>query len=397
MYGEQLPRRSFMKGVAVLTSGIAISSAGTIAKPMYYGIYNASVVANNDPTGKGRVTLKIPQVLGTAVSNWATPAGVNFAAVPSSGTFLQAAFIGGDVNHPTYFYTPISAPLITNSLNVSAVTGATSSALIVTGNTNAGQLAFFKQTGITDHAMTVNLATGGSGGSSQAALNVVSDNNNFSTLEVTGAELNRGTIKIAHKGQASGSDASAAGISIDLQTVTGGSTGTAAQGIFITSTTDTIPGGNAIDVRYNSSDWFVVKGNVGAGNGIVGIGIATGHIPAGMLEIAQKDTTTVGLYMSAIASGADMIQLKDSSGNLRFEVNNAGNTVHRANALFTASAVIGSTSASGLGGAGSAVQIYHTTDPTSNPTTGSVLLYCDVSGNLLARTQAGNVRTVAAV
>lgn len=39
----------------------------------FYGIYRALVVDNNDPDGAGRLTLKVPQVLGDATTTWAWP------------------------------------------------------------------------------------------------------------------------------------------------------------------------------------------------------------------------------------------------------------------------------------------------------------------------------------
>ena len=287
--------------------------------------------------------------------------------------------------------TPGQVPLVAAKLTLTGVTGATSSPLDVEGSTAAGQLAFVKQTGTTDHAATVYLA--GVGGTANSALNVVSDNTGFSTMQVTGTETNRGTVKIAHHGQSTGSDSSASAISIDLQTTVGGVTGTAAQGIFITSTTDTIPGGNALTVRYNSQDWFVVKGNVGAGNGIVGIGVATGHTPAGMLEIAQKDTSTVGLFMQAIASGTDMVSLKDSGGTQRFQVNNAGNAVMRANAFCSTALQIGAVSGD-FGGGSSCISIKHATDPSTNPTGGGII-YVDSTGHLCYRGSSGTVTQIA--
>jgi hypothetical protein len=281
-----------------------------------------------------------------------------------------------------------SKALAGKSLSLSPSTGAASSPLSVIGNTAAGQLVYMEQDGSTDHVLTLNLV--GTGGTSQAALNAVSANSSFSCVEITGVETGRGSLKIAHKGYADGSDANAAAISIDLQTVSGGVTGTAAQGIFITSTTDSAPSGSAIVVRYNSLDQFVVKssGRVGIGN------IAIGHTPAGTLEIAQIDTSTFGLAMTAIASGTDMVNLKDSGGNLRFQVNNSGNIVARANAFFTSNVLVGSTTGS-LGGAGSAIQVFHSTDPSSNPAAASILLYCDASGNLKALGASGTVTTIA--
>lgn len=268
--------------------------------------------------------------------------------------------------------TPGAVPLVAASLAMNTVTGATTSPLTVSGSSAAGQLVYIEQDSSTDHALTVNLA--GTGGAAQSALNVVSANSAFSAAEISGTETAHGTLKMTHHGYAAGSDSGASALSVDLQTTVGGSTGTQAQGLFITSTTDSIPGGNAINVRYNSQDWFVVKGNVGTGNGIVGIGVATGHTPAGMLEIAQKDTTTVGLYMSALASGADMVELKDSGGNLRFQVNNAGNLITRATTLISTNCQIGSTTAAVSGGGNGCIGISNaSTNPTGNPTGGGVL------------------------
>jgi hypothetical protein len=39
----------------------------------YHGIYRGTVVATNDPSNLGRVTLTVPQVFGTEVTNWAYP------------------------------------------------------------------------------------------------------------------------------------------------------------------------------------------------------------------------------------------------------------------------------------------------------------------------------------
>ena len=75
------------------------------------------------------------------------------------------------------------------------------------------------------------------GGTNNAGLNVVSANTAFSACEVTGHETSHGTLKISHvnPGPNPASDANAAAISIDLQAGKAG--GTAAQGIFVKSTT----------------------------------------------------------------------------------------------------------------------------------------------------------------
>jgi hypothetical protein len=86
-----------------------------------------------------------------------------------------------------------------------------------------------------DHVGVFNLAA--DGGTNNAALNVVSANTAFSACEVSGHETGHATLKISHvnPGPTSTSDANAAAISIDLQA--GGAEGTAAQGIFLKSTT----------------------------------------------------------------------------------------------------------------------------------------------------------------
>ena len=86
-----------------------------------------------------------------------------------------------------------------------------------------------------EHAGVFNMA--GEGGINNAGLNVVSANTAFSACEVSGHETGHGTLKISHvnPGPASTSDANAAALSIDLQD--GAIGGTAAQGIFLKSTT----------------------------------------------------------------------------------------------------------------------------------------------------------------
>ena len=333
---------------------------------------------------------EIIAVTNVSGTTWTVTRGVEGTTpvVHSAGfTVLQvitAGFLNGVVQN-------VNGGTVSNLTAVGIGASAPSAGLNVVG-TAASQLVYIEQDGSAGHCLTLNLV--GTGGTTQAALNAVSANSAFSCVEVSGTEVSRGTVKIAHHGYSDGSDSGAAGVSIDLQTSVGGSTGTAAQGVFITSTTDAIPGGNAVTVRYNSQDWFVVKGNVGAGNGIVGIGVATGHVPAGMVEIAQKDTTTPGLYMQSIASGtADLIQLKDSGGNLRFQVTIAGNLVARANALMSSALQIGAVSGD-FGGGSACISIKHATDPSTNPTGGGII-YVDATGHLCYRGSSGTVTQIA--
>src|SRR6185437_16712604 len=99
---------------------------------------------------------------------------------------------------------------------------------------------------------------------------------------------------------------------------------------------------------------------------------------------------TPGLYMQSIASGtADLIQLKDSGGNLRFQVTIAGNLVARANALMSSALQIGAVSGD-FGGGSACISIKHATDPSTNPTGGGII-YVDATGHLCYRGSSGTV------
>lgn len=65
-----------------------------------YGTYSAIVVSNQDPQHRGRARLRIPQVMGTAVSGWAEPVTLG-ATLPDDQVFV--AFDGGDRNFPIFW------------------------------------------------------------------------------------------------------------------------------------------------------------------------------------------------------------------------------------------------------------------------------------------------------
>lgn len=251
--------------------------------------------------------------------------------------------------------------------------------------------AFFKTTSAVDHAVTVYQAST-TGVDVAAALNVVSDNPQTTAQYLSGTESARGTLKIAHRNPGAGAtaDSSASAISIDLQY--NGQGGTAARGIFVTGT-DGATTGDLLTMRNNARDDFVVKAT-----GSVGIRLATAATPGGALDIRQGDNTTVGLHIQSNSGSAlQSVLVKDSGGNARFEVNANGNAVFRANMLSTAPLQMGSTTADFGGLTGSGISMKAATAvPTTNPT-GGAIIYVDSSGNLLCRTQAGNVRTIAAV
>ncbi|MET9813160.1 hypothetical protein [Streptomyces sp. NPDC006355] len=239
----------------------------------------------------------------------------------------------------------------------------------------------------TEHALTVyQRATGTSPGS--VALNVISDKPGDSAMWLTGHETARGTLKIAHLNGGAGptDDAGASAISIDLQR--GGKGGTAAQGIWLTSTEGPTTG--RLLVLRNSdpatTDDFVVHSD-----GRTGIRIPVGNVPAAALEVRQRDTTTVGaLILGAASTTQPIFQVKNSAGTATLEVGTSGAIVTRAISFFTNSLQLGSTS-SDLGGSGGAVISMKdaTTAPTTNPT-GGVIAYSQ-GGVFKVRSAAGVV------
>lgn len=68
------------------------------------GIYRGVVVANNDPSGKGRIKLRVPQLLGKTPTDWAWPkdtASVS-VALPKVGQGVWVMFEGGDPAFPVW-------------------------------------------------------------------------------------------------------------------------------------------------------------------------------------------------------------------------------------------------------------------------------------------------------
>jgi hypothetical protein len=96
----------------------ASSAVGSPATVPTSGIYQGSVVSVSDPLVQNRVTLSVPQILGTAVSNWALPVGDSSLFGPVVvGQIVHVAFLGGNKNLPVY------APLIWPAAANMTVTG----------------------------------------------------------------------------------------------------------------------------------------------------------------------------------------------------------------------------------------------------------------------------------
>lgn len=83
--------------------------AGVPDDPQWNGIYSAQIAVTQDPLNQGRVRLFIPQILGTAQSNWAT--AMQPGITPAAGTQVLAVFLGGNINLP-YYFVGVSSSLI---------------------------------------------------------------------------------------------------------------------------------------------------------------------------------------------------------------------------------------------------------------------------------------------
>lgn len=80
----------------------------------WFGVYYGYIAVNVDPTAKGRVKLRVPQVLGNATSGWALPM-VAVSFVPQVSTPVSVMFVGGDPTQPVWFGNfalPIPPPVV---------------------------------------------------------------------------------------------------------------------------------------------------------------------------------------------------------------------------------------------------------------------------------------------
>lgn len=183
-----------------------LQTAGQREVKQWLGAYYGAVSNNNDPTGKHRVTMKVPQVLGLAVTTWAVPL-TPVLVPPAVGSLVIAFFIGGDPDQPAYLVqSPAQAqPLLldTNSADIQplGVRAAGASGLAAdavhthptTGLTNSGYTAAIAET------MPIYAATGSvqapSGTLQLAAINLakgtVVSNITFLRSSATGASTTR--------------------------------------------------------------------------------------------------------------------------------------------------------------------------------------------------------------
>jgi uncharacterized protein involved in type VI secretion and phage assembly len=74
----------------------------------YWGKYRGLVEDRNDPEHLGRLKVKVPSVLGDAVSGWAWPAtpyggaGIGLFALPAKGDMVWVEFAEGELDQPLW-------------------------------------------------------------------------------------------------------------------------------------------------------------------------------------------------------------------------------------------------------------------------------------------------------
>jgi len=183
------------------------------------------------------------------------------------------------------------------------------------------------------HTLTTTLASGA--GEDTTALNVVSSNSDSSAVWISGKEYDHGTLKIAHLQPASGSDANAAAISINLACdTTRGPAGdiTETQGIYL----DT----------YQVADNSIKYGTTGALLNIKNAGVQKLVLNAnGQLQLPM--TTSDG----GLVIGGDTRLWRSSAGVLR-----SGSTFYLQSATSNA-VMLYTTVTSGLGPAAAAFSV----------------------------------------
>lgn len=82
-----------------------ISGAG---QSRFYGKYRGVVTGNSDPEGRARLQVRVPEVRGDSVTDWALPAmpyagdKVGFFALPPVGASIWVEYEGGNLQFPIW-------------------------------------------------------------------------------------------------------------------------------------------------------------------------------------------------------------------------------------------------------------------------------------------------------
>jgi len=75
-----------------------------VSEERYYGTYRGTVYSTRDPLNKRRLRVTVPQVLGSAPTEWAWPVDSSGAHqhVPAVGQGVWVTFEGGDPSFPLW-------------------------------------------------------------------------------------------------------------------------------------------------------------------------------------------------------------------------------------------------------------------------------------------------------
>jgi len=68
----------------------------------FYGIYQGLVIDNQDPESRGRITVQVPQVTGSAVTDWVAVCSQGGGLAPNVGDAIWIMYIAGDPNFPVW-------------------------------------------------------------------------------------------------------------------------------------------------------------------------------------------------------------------------------------------------------------------------------------------------------
>jgi uncharacterized protein involved in type VI secretion and phage assembly len=86
----------------------AVQSRIGASQERFYGKYRGVVVDNSDPEGRGRLQVKVQEVRGTSVVDWAMPAspyagdGVGFFALPPVDANVWVEYEAGNLRVPIW-------------------------------------------------------------------------------------------------------------------------------------------------------------------------------------------------------------------------------------------------------------------------------------------------------
>jgi hypothetical protein len=117
MDADALAHDTMAQGMAA--HDMAAHDTGEGRRTRIFGKYRGTVLSNNDPLGRGRITATVPEVLQGTPTGWADPcapvAGLKagFFSIPPPGSGVWIEFEAGDVSRPIWvggYWGSVEAP-----------------------------------------------------------------------------------------------------------------------------------------------------------------------------------------------------------------------------------------------------------------------------------------------